>query len=145
MDQALQMTPLDQILKRISDLKEIGKEEGVEISWRSKSDLLSFVNETNPSVRPLIALLDNGNLRALWSTEGGEQIGLQFRGQGEVQYVFFKKNADGSVSRPVGRCSVPDAIRLMRDIELWHVMRHAAGDDKKKERPTAPTPQKGYG
>jgi hypothetical protein len=49
------------------------------------------MREVNFRLRPSLFLNDNGNLRALWKNEQHEQIGLQFIGDNDVQFVIFKK------------------------------------------------------
>lgn len=42
-------------------------------------------------MRPSLFLNDNGNLRALWKNDQREQIGLQFLGGGNIEFVIFKQ------------------------------------------------------
>ena len=74
---------------RIDRLKDLATEDGVEISAASERDLRAFLDSAAPSRRPYIALLDNGNFRAVWKNAELEQVGLQFLGDSEVQYVLF--------------------------------------------------------
>ena len=54
-----------------------------------------------------MVLMDNGNLRAVWKDEKGTHLGLQFLGEGMVQYVIFKRR---SRSRPISRIAGRDTL-----------------------------------
>ena len=98
---------------RIDGLKDLATEEGVEISAASESDLCAFLDSVLPSRRPYIALLDNGNFRAVWRNSEQEQVGLQFLGDSEVQYVLF-------ALRPPNRFMARAAGRdVLTYIERW--------------------------
>lgn len=56
--------------------------------------------------RPFITLLDNGNIRILWKNQEGEQIGLQFLGGKQVQYVLFALRENGIMARASGRDTI---------------------------------------
>ena len=92
------------IYRRLYQLEIIGEEEGLPISADSKSDFFRFIRKLNPSVRPYMSMLDNGNLRTDWRDDEGRQIGLQFLGSERVQYVFFfERKEDGSRHTEYGR------------------------------------------
>ena len=95
---------IDACQKRVNVLKEEAYEEGHVFCEKSEGDLIAFLHEQSFSYRPVITLLSNGNLRALWKDNTGEQIGLQFRGGGEVQYVLFVRcEQEGLIDRAAGR------------------------------------------
>ncbi len=77
--------------KRVQSLKIEAELDGVPFSAASYVDFLSFLKETRPRSRPSLFLNDNGNLRALWRNNAREQVGLQFLGGGNVQFVIFKQ------------------------------------------------------
>jgi hypothetical protein len=58
-------------------------------SETSLADLRSFLDSLPLTERPSIFLLDDGNLRAVWRNAAKEQVGLQFLGNGVVQFVMF--------------------------------------------------------
>ena len=94
---------------RLNELKKDARTEGHTVSSGSEKDLMTFLSEHVFTCRPFITLLDNGNLRALWKTPEGEQIGLQFRGGNEVQYVLFADRTDrGFMARSSGRDALSD-------------------------------------
>ncbi len=77
--------------KRVQFLRFTAEIEGLPFSTASFVDLQAFIREIRPKVRPSLFLNDNGNLRALWTNSQHEQIGLQFLGEGNIQYVIFKQ------------------------------------------------------
>lgn len=106
---------------RIDELKTDAQAEQQAVSLESEQDLLAFLDHCVFTRRPFITLLDNGNLRVLWKNKAGEQIGIQFRGGKQVQYVFFARR-DGSefMARVSGRDSLM-CIRLQ--IEALNLLR----------------------
>ena len=61
---------------RIGRLKNLAIEERIEVSAASERDRRAFLDSVAPSRRPYIALLDNGNFRAVWKNAELEQVGL---------------------------------------------------------------------
>ncbi len=57
----------------------------------SENDFWHFVASQPFMKKPKIFLTETGNLRALWQGERDEQIGLQFLGGRNIQFVFFFK------------------------------------------------------
>ena len=93
--------------RRIQELKADAQIEGYTVSESSERDLLRFLDEYVFTQRPFITVLDNGNLRALWKNEKGENLGIQFLGKDQVQYVFFAYRADQDfIARVSGRDSL---------------------------------------
>ena len=90
---------------RLADLREAAEEEGIEWSESSEHDFRAFVTG-NPGWRKgSVALMDNGNLRAVWDDDNDDarHVALQFLGGGHVQYVIFKRRPGaGKVSRVAG-------------------------------------------
>jgi len=91
------------ILRRASELIRIGRDEGYEISQPSLADLFRFVRSNNIASRPYIVLVESGNFRAVWKDADGRQVGLQFLGSGEVQFVFLGRPSAGGFARSAGR------------------------------------------
>ncbi len=80
----------------------------LEFFWR-------FVKGEPEIRRGSLILGDNGNLRAVWKGGNGTHLGLQFLGEGIVQYVIFKKRKAASVvSRVAGRDTF-DGLRRQID------------------------------
>jgi hypothetical protein len=82
------------VQQRLGDLKIEAMREQLRVSDKSEQDLLRFLRNHPDIRRPYLYLLDNGNFRVVWKNTGGEQIGLQFRGDGEIQFVIFAKRPD---------------------------------------------------
>ena len=89
---------------RISVLEEQAYADGHFLNSGSKETLQAFFGN-NPFIRlDRLALLENGNLRAVWKGDDASHIGLQFLDNGLIQYVLFKRrHADLPVSRAYGR------------------------------------------
>ena len=82
---------MDAARERVDALKREAGAAGLPVSEGSERDFLRFLGDHPVERRPYLALLDNGNFRAVWKGPDGEQIGLQFRGGAEVQFVLFAK------------------------------------------------------
>ena len=68
-------------------------------------------------VRPAIFLRDNvRNLRALWKNDDQEQIGLQFLGGGDVQFVILKRRSDRKLTTLSGIASGGELLALVRAV-----------------------------
>jgi hypothetical protein len=120
MDNVLQQEPSDriaaarQIEQRLSELKAIAIEEGVAPSETSERDLRRFMESHAITRGPYLFLLENGNFRALWKNDRDEQVGLQFLGSSEVQYVIFARRANlETIVRSSGRDNVKGIERLI--------------------------------
>lgn len=106
---------------RIDRLKNFATEEGIEISAASERDLCAFLDSVALSRCPYIALLDNGNFRAVWRNADLEQAGLQFLGDGEMQYVLFALRPP---SRIMARAAGRDVLtHIERGIESYDLSR----------------------
>jgi hypothetical protein len=113
---------LEATRERLRELKTDAKSEGHPISMESEKDLIAFLKSVAFTRRPFISLLDNGNLRAVWKIEG-EQIGIQFRGAGEVQFVLFAKRPETRfVARSSGRDTIWDIARQIEAYGLKRLM-----------------------
>jgi hypothetical protein len=80
-----------ELSNRVQFLKVEAEIDRVPFSDASLADFQTFMRETGPRVRPSLFLNDRGNLRALWKNDRREQIGLQFLGEGKIQFVIFKQ------------------------------------------------------
>ena len=78
--------------ERIETLREYGFEDNIMLNELSEMDFWWFVLVSDSRIRvDNLVLMENGNLRAVWRDTDGTHLGLQFLGQGLVQYVIFKK------------------------------------------------------
>ena len=89
---------------RIEVLRNYAALDSFSVNEESEKDFWLFVGSISFPKKAGLALMDNGNLRAIWNGEGGSQLGLQFLGHQMVQYVIFKRcQVTGDVSRVAGR------------------------------------------
>ena len=109
--------------ERIETLKSDAALEGFSMSAGSKRDFWTFIRSM-PFVRKgSLILMDNGNLRAVWKDDQGNQIALQYLGTGSVQFVIFKHpDRAGRVSRVAGCTSLADIKRQIRAFSLERLL-----------------------
>lgn len=97
--------------ERIVELINDAALDGISLNKASEGDFWTFLMAQNFFWKSKLFLLDNGNLRAVWKSELGDQIGLQFLGNGAIQYVIFKhRPRAANISRGAGRDTL-DGIR----------------------------------
>lgn len=110
--------------RRLQELKEAAAEEGYAVSLASEKALRAFLAAMPFTKRPYITLLDNGNVRAFWEDKAaGEQVGLQFLGGDQVQYVIFARRAgQGYIARNAGRDLVTNMESQIETNGLRHLM-----------------------
>ena len=90
-------------LCRIKQLRDYAEEDGNLVSWASEKDFWSFVESAPLVDRAGLVLMDNGNLRAIWKSDDGSRVGIQFLGGGMAEFVIFKRRpATPEVSRVAG-------------------------------------------
>jgi hypothetical protein len=89
-----QVAWLPQFEARVSLLDETANEDEIQISLASRTDVEGFVKRLFGVRQPSVFLSGNGNFRLRWKNAQGEKVGLQFRGDGDVQYIFFKQVGD---------------------------------------------------
>jgi hypothetical protein len=104
---------------RIEALRTDAGQDGFNLNAASERDFWRFIR-AEPFIRKgNLVLMDNGNLRAVWKSEGGTHVGLQFLGGGTVQYVIFKRRAGAaSISRVAGRDSFEGMKRQLTAFDL---------------------------
>ena len=89
--------------RRIEELRGYGAAEGIAINQDSENDFKAFANAMPTARKASLVLTDSGNLRAVWKDGAGSQLGLQFLGNRQVQYVIFSRRSNASsVSRVAG-------------------------------------------
>ncbi len=79
---------------RIDSLRSIAEDEGLDFNEESAAAALSFVSALSEGRQPGTFLV-GGNIRFLWDLPSGEEIGLQFRGSGNIQFVILSFGPDG--------------------------------------------------
>ena len=103
---------------RIEVLRCEGEVDGFTLNASSEEDFYLFVKSAPFTRRASLVLIDNGNLRAVWRSNDGSHLGVQFRGGQAASYVIFKP-----------RSSTPDFSRVSGTDTLDGVKRqiHAFG------------------
>ena len=105
---AIELAQKDQLARvrieeRLRELHVDALRNADPFSESSLADLRSFLSLTPLTERPSIFLLDDGNLRAVWRNAAKEQVGLQFLGNGVVQFVIFVQRRNPPImSRTAG-------------------------------------------
>lgn len=107
---------------RLTNLRDESANEGIIYLENSEADLRAFLAEAAAAARPALYLLDDGSLRAKWRNLQGEQIALQFSGDGYAQTVFFVQRATGVVARIVGRDTLEGALSQIRSLGLYQLL-----------------------
>lgn len=114
---------LDGYSVRIEYLKEMAAQDGYELSDDSKADFGRFIGSKAGLRVGNLVLMENGNLRASWKDERGSHLGLQFLGDGMVQYVVFKRREVGpETSRVAGRDTVDGIWRQISAFDLGNLI-----------------------
>jgi hypothetical protein len=107
------------VRERIASLKDLAFAESLSISASSESDLFQFLKMTAVEKRPSVFLLESGNFRFVWKNARGEQIGVQFLGDGVVQFVLFAYRTNAQmVVRSCGRDSVEGILQQIDGLRL---------------------------
>ncbi len=105
---------LESFEKRLNQLKTLSKDEDLSFNKLSSVCARNFVQKTAAYARPSIFLLTNGNIRLLWENSQNEQVGLQFMGNKQIQYVIFVQR-DGLMAELMGVDKIVGVQRLLKD------------------------------
>ena len=109
--------------ERIEFLQEEARHDGYALNSASRRDFEQFALEAEDIRRAGLALLDNGNLRAIWRDGQGTRLGLQFLGGGRAQYVLFKRRTgEQPVSRVAGRDSLKGLERQLAAFDMGSLL-----------------------
>ncbi len=88
---------------RIDVLRSAAILDGFEVNEASAKDFWSFIGSTHFPRRAGLALMENGNIRAVWKGKDASHLGLHFLGDRQVQYVIFKRRPGSRrISRTAG-------------------------------------------
>ena len=89
---------------RVKVLRSEGELEEITLNTASEEDFYCFIKSAPSTRRASLVLLDNGNLRAVWSGKDGSHVGIQFRGDQSASFVIFASRPSKSgVSRVSGK------------------------------------------
>ena len=90
--------------ERLNFLRNEGEVEGIALNLASEEDFFFFTKSVPSTRRASVVLLENGNLRAVWSGDDGSHVGIQFRGDQLASFVIFASRPPKSgVSRVAGK------------------------------------------
>ena len=96
---------------RIGELHRYGIGEGILLNRASVMDFWTFIRLAGYAREARLALMDNGDIRAVWKGDDGDHLGLHFIGNQTVNYVIFKRRPGAiQVSRVAGNDTF-DGIR----------------------------------
>ena len=109
------------LAERLDELRGIAREEELLFSEASAAEALAFAQGLDATQCPGAFLIGNGNVRLLWSV-GPEQIGLQFKGNGTVQFVLFAKRRE-RIATVMGDDDVQAIPRQITAAGLRHLLR----------------------
>ena len=106
---------------RIDALRSSAALDGLEVNEFSVRDFWSFIGSLDLSRQAGLALMDNGNMRAVWKGKDDSHLGLHFLGEQQVQYVIFKQRSGNKrILRAAGRDSFEGVRRQIGAIDLSH-------------------------
>lgn len=104
---------------RIDKLRTAATGEEIEINEASVSDFWTFIRTALFSRQAGLALMENGNIRAVWKGVEDSHIGLHFLGEQQVQYVIFRRRPGSRrISRTAGRDSFDGVRRQIGAFDL---------------------------
>jgi hypothetical protein len=109
-----------QLAGRVDELRVIAADEELPFCKASAEQALQFARGINASRRPSAFLVGNGNVRLLW-TLGAEQIGLQFKDAGIVQYVMIAHRS-GQIAQHMGTDDADVVRRQIAAVGLRHLL-----------------------
>ena len=111
-------------VNRIEYLCELAEddEECAGLNESSNNDFWWFIESLSSTNEAELVLLDNGNLRAVWTESDGTHLGVQFLGDMTVEYVIFKRRPNSKQVSRVGGIDTFEGLRRqveMFGIDLW--------------------------
>lgn len=104
---------------RIATLRNDAMLDGFDVNVASEQDFWSFFESIPFADMAELVLLENGNLRAIWSDENNNHFGLQFLGDSMAQYVIFRRRKGSiHISRVAGRDTIEGIKKQVRNFKL---------------------------
>jgi hypothetical protein len=107
--------------QRLRVLNETAIEDEIEPSASSRADAKTFAKTLGNTRMPGVFLVGNGNYRLRWENARGEKVGLQFRGNGKVQYLFFKRVGD-EMEEMLGTKQLSTLLPFIAACRMRHVI-----------------------
>ena len=108
---------------RIETLRNEAAADKLPFNEASESDFREFLRSASCVRKGSLFLRDNGNLRAVWSDDEGNRVGIQFLGDSAAQYVVFKRRADGEIWRDAQCDSLSNIERMIEELDLEFLLR----------------------
>lgn len=99
---------------RALELVRMGTEDGIKIQSNSWRDFIALLNTTVFASFPALFLLENGNFRAVWRGDGATQVGLQFLGDGVIQYALITGNRHAYAAGRVRASDIKPQLKVYR-------------------------------
>jgi len=100
------LTTMHRVKQRLQNLRVLAATDGEPYRVSSERHLFAFLQSVRHLRKPDIFLVANGNLRAVWKNAIGEQVGMEFLGDDEVQFVIFARRPTlARMARIAGRDS----------------------------------------
>ena len=105
--------------ERIDFLKKEGDLDGVSLNPESLRGFKEFTYRYIPTKSCGLVLYDNGNLRAVWNSDGESFVGLQFLNRELIEYILFSQTAPSlPVSRSYGQAAIDSVMSQIEALEL---------------------------
>jgi len=110
-------------MKRIEELRGYAIEDGFDLDIFSLINFSCFVILEPNIKRGSLVLIDNGNLFAEWQSCEGAKLGLEFLGDGMIQYVIFKNRKSAlESSRIYGRDTFEEVRHQIKAFNLGSLL-----------------------
>ena len=108
--------------RRIETLFGYASEEGIVARDESVRDFNFFVDAVIPTDKAMLAITDDGHLRATWRKQYS-RLSLEFIGGRTVHYVaLIVTDSTDKVCEDSGKCSFDKILAHTKDWELWHMV-----------------------
>ena len=107
---------------RLDQLYEMGRDDGIEINPQSEQDFREFACTETPTKLASLVLLSGGNLRALWEDDFGQEIYVQFYGNGEIQYLISQESEKDRTVLEAWQGDFGDLLDAIESKGLGHLL-----------------------
>lgn len=105
---------------RVGELRALAVEENLLFSETSAKAAMRFVDALDEARRPG-AFLVHGNIRLVWRTANGEQVGLQFLENDKIQFVYLERDGD-ELGHTMGTGSREMVLRALKAPVLTRIL-----------------------
>ena len=108
--------------RRIETLIGYASEEGIVARDESVKDFTFFVDAVIPTDKAMLAITDDGHLRAIWRKQHS-RLSLEFIGGRTVHYiVLIVTDSTAKMCEDSGKCSFDEILPHITDWELWDMV-----------------------